>query len=69
MVAPEDKEVYVFCSECKQNVPLKVTEDHIGKAKGGIITILSVHGTSQHAIIVYLDMISLAALEVILTRN
>ena len=56
MAEPEAKEVYVFCNECKQNVPLEVTEDHIDKAKGGIITILSVHGTPQHAIIVYLDM-------------
>ena len=56
MADTEEKEVYVFCNECKQNVPLKVTEDDISKAKGGIITILSVHGTPQHAIIVYLDM-------------
>jgi hypothetical protein len=56
MAEPDAKEVYVFCNECKQNVPLQVTVDHIDKAKGGIITILSVHGTPQHAIIVYLDM-------------
>ena len=56
MAEPEAKEVYVFCNECNQNIPLEVTEDHIDKAKGGIITILSVHGTPQHAIIVYLDM-------------
>jgi hypothetical protein len=56
MPEAEAKEVYVFCNECKQNVPLEVTEEDIEKAKGGIITILSVHGTPQHAIIVYLDM-------------
>ena len=49
-------EVYAFCNICKENVPLEITEDDIEKAKTGLISVISIHGTPQHAILVYLDM-------------
>ncbi|MCK4566351.1 MAG: hypothetical protein KAU48_03485, partial [Candidatus Thorarchaeota archaeon] len=48
-------EIYAFCTICKQNVPLEVTKEDIEKAKTGLISVLSVHGDPQHAILVYLD--------------
>ncbi len=52
----EPSEVYVFCNVCKENVPLEITEADIEKAKTGLISVISVHGSPQHAILVYLDM-------------
>ena len=52
----EPSEVYAFCNICKENVPLEITEEDIEKAKTGLISVISVHGTPQHAILVYLDM-------------
>jgi len=52
----EPSEVYVFCNICKENVPLEITEDDIERAKTGLISVISVHGTPQHAVLVYLDM-------------
>ncbi len=48
-------EIYAFCTICKQNVPLEVTKEDIEKAKTGLISVLSIHGEPQHAILVYLD--------------
>jgi len=48
-------EIYAFCTICKQNVPLEVTKEDIEKAKTGLISVLSIHGDPQHAILVYLD--------------
>ena len=56
MTEDESPELYAFCTVCKQNVPLEVTEDDIEKAKTGLISVLSLHGEPQHAILVYLDM-------------
>ncbi len=56
MAEGEPSEVYVFCNICKENVPLEITEDDIEKAQTGLISVISVHGTPQHAILVYLDM-------------
>ncbi|MFW9806627.1 MAG: hypothetical protein ACFFFK_07860 [Candidatus Thorarchaeota archaeon] len=52
----EVSKAYAFCNICKENVPLDITEDDIEKAKTGLISVISVHGTPQHAILVYLDM-------------
>jgi hypothetical protein len=52
----EPSEAYAFCDICKENVPLEITKDDIEKAKTGLISVISVHGTPQHAILVYLDM-------------
>ncbi len=51
----ESPEIYAFCTICKQNVPLEVTKEDIEKAKTGLISVLSIHGDPQHAILVYLD--------------
>ncbi|MHA2140317.1 MAG: hypothetical protein ACXADC_05375 [Candidatus Thorarchaeota archaeon] len=51
----DSDQVYVFCNICKENVPIEVAESDIKKASTGLTTILSVHGTPQHAILVYLD--------------
>jgi hypothetical protein len=56
MTEDEARELYVFCTVCKQNVPLEVTDEHIEKAKTGLVSVLSIHGDPQHAILVYLDM-------------
>jgi len=56
MTEDESPELYAFCTICQQNVPLEVTEDDIEKAKTGLISVLSLHGDPQHAILVYLDM-------------
>lgn len=56
MADDEPPEVYAFCNICKENVPLEITEEDIEKAKTGLISIISVHGTPPHAILVYLDM-------------
>lgn len=47
---------YAFCNICKENVPLDITEEDIKKAKTGLISVISVHGNPQHAILVYFDM-------------
>jgi hypothetical protein len=52
----EVSEAYAFCNICKENVPLEITEEDLEKAKTGLISVISVHGTPQHAILVYLDM-------------
>ena len=56
MAEDEVSEAYAFCNICKENVPLEITEDDMEKAKTGLISVISVHGTPQHAILVYLDM-------------
>ena len=56
MAEDEPSEVYAFCNICKENVPLEITDEDIEKAKTGLISVISVHGTPQHAILVYLDM-------------
>lgn len=55
MVESETKQVYVFCDKCKENVSLDITDEDIESSKTGLTTVLSVHGTPQHAILVYLD--------------
>ena len=56
MTEEETSELYAFCDICKQNVPLEVTPEDIEKAKSGLVSVLSLHGDPQHAILVYLDM-------------
>ncbi|MFW9769528.1 MAG: hypothetical protein ACFFF9_01125 [Candidatus Thorarchaeota archaeon] len=56
MVESEPKEVYVFCNECQQNVPLEISAEDMERAKTGLISVISVHGDPSHAIMVYLDM-------------
>ena len=56
MTENETSKLYVFCAICKQNVPLEVTDDDIENAKSGLVSVISLHGDPQHAILVYLDM-------------
>ncbi len=56
MAEDDPSDVYAFCNICKENVPLEITEDDMEKAKTGLISVISVHGSPQHAILVYLDM-------------
>ncbi len=56
MAEGEPSEAYAFCNICKENIPLEITEDDTERAKTGLISVISVHGTPQHAILVYLDM-------------
>ena len=56
MTDSESPEIYAFCTVCQQNVLLEVTEADIEKAKTGLVSVLSIHGDPQHAILVYLDM-------------
>ncbi|MBY8998220.1 MAG: hypothetical protein KGD60_10835 [Candidatus Thorarchaeota archaeon] len=56
MTEDESPELYAFCTVCQQNVPLEVAEEDIEKAKTGLVSVLSIHGDPQHAILVYLDM-------------
>ena len=56
MAEDDDKtQVYAFCNICKENVPLDVTGANVEDAKSGLVTVLSIHGNPQHAILVYLD--------------
>ena len=55
MAEDETLEKYVFCSVCEQNVPLQVKKDDIENAESGLVSVLSLHGDPQHAILVYLD--------------
>ncbi|MGY5854692.1 MAG: hypothetical protein RTU92_14075 [Candidatus Thorarchaeota archaeon] len=55
MVKGEPGQVYAFCNICKENVPLDVTESDVEANTSGITTVLSMHGSPQHAILVYLD--------------
>ncbi len=48
-------ETYVFCEKCKENVRLTVSEADLSARRGGLITLLSVHGDPQHALVAYLD--------------
>jgi hypothetical protein len=54
-MAEESREVYAFCNVCKQNVPLDITRSDVENSTSGLTTVVSVHGTPQHAIMVYLD--------------
>ncbi len=55
-MAEDDKtQVYAFCNLCKENVPLDITGTNVEDAKSGLVTVLSIHGDPQHAILVYLD--------------
>jgi hypothetical protein len=51
----ETNQVYVFCDKCKQNVSVDIQPEQIRAQPTGITGILSVHGSPQHAILVYLD--------------
>jgi len=56
MSEDEASGLYVFCAVCQQNIPLEVTDEDIEKAKTGLVSVLSLHGDPQHAILVFLDM-------------
>ena len=55
MSESEPNQIYVFCNMCKENVPLEVTEEQLESTSSGLTTVISVHGSPQHAILVYLD--------------
>ena len=55
MTETENKEVYVFCNVCRKNILLNIPETSLDNRKGGLLSILSVHGTPTHAVLFYLD--------------
>ena len=55
MAAQSPKEAYVFCDKCKQNIALPLPDSDSSSRKGGILTLVSVHGSPQHALIAYID--------------
>ncbi|TFF91532.1 hypothetical protein EU545_03765 [Candidatus Thorarchaeota archaeon] len=54
-MASSEKEVYAFCKQCKENIRLSITQEDLDQAKSGLIAVLSVHGSPQHALLAYLD--------------
>jgi hypothetical protein len=55
MADDENDQIYVFCNICQENVPLDVTEEQLEASTSGLTTVINVHGSPQHAILVYLD--------------
>ena len=55
METKEITEVYAFCDKCKQNILLKLTEEQVKGREGGLLSIASVHGEPEHAVLFFLD--------------
>ncbi|MBD3404829.1 MAG: hypothetical protein GF411_01680 [Candidatus Lokiarchaeota archaeon] len=51
----ESKTVFAFCKKCEENIGIQVSEDEIQNQSSGLATVLSVHGTPEHGIVVYID--------------
>ncbi|TXT54795.1 MAG: hypothetical protein BAJATHORv1_50046 [Candidatus Thorarchaeota archaeon] len=54
-MSKSEKEVYVFCEQCKKNVLLRVPLDSDAATRGGLMSVVSVHGDPPHALMAYLD--------------
>ncbi|MBD3157365.1 MAG: hypothetical protein GF309_01130 [Candidatus Lokiarchaeota archaeon] len=50
-----ENEVYAFCKQCKENVRLNISQQEIKEAESGLVAVLSVHGSPQHALLAYID--------------
>ncbi|MBD3404954.1 MAG: hypothetical protein GF411_02325 [Candidatus Lokiarchaeota archaeon] len=55
MSSSDEKEIYVFCEQCKQNVLLRVPLTSDAATRGGLMSVVSVHGNPPHALMAYLD--------------
>ncbi len=55
MSQSDAKEVFIFCDSCKQNVRLKLPAEILDKRVGGLLSVVSVHGTPPHAVVAYID--------------
>ncbi len=51
----EITEVYAFCDKCSQNILLKLSEEQMKDRKGGLLSVVSVHGQPKHAVLFFLD--------------
>jgi hypothetical protein len=49
------EQVYAYCTKCNENILLEIDDQEIQAASGGITAVLSVHGSPQHAALVYID--------------
>ncbi|UCE11541.1 MAG: hypothetical protein JSW61_06305 [Candidatus Thorarchaeota archaeon] len=47
--------VYAYCTKCNENILLEIDDEEIQSSSGGITAVLSVHGSPQHAALVYVD--------------
>lgn len=54
-MAESEIEVYAFCKECKENVRLEVSQQDLEEAESGLVAVLSLHGSPQHALVAYID--------------
>ncbi|MDF1540615.1 MAG: hypothetical protein P1Q69_17085 [Candidatus Thorarchaeota archaeon] len=55
MTSEQAKEVYVFCNVCKKNILLSIPVSEVQKRKGGLLTVVSLHGDPKHSVLFYLD--------------
>jgi hypothetical protein len=55
MAVESPRQAYVFCEKCKQNIGLPLSDADPSKMKGGLVTLVCVHGNPQHALIAYVD--------------
>jgi hypothetical protein len=55
MAVQSTREAFVFCDKCKQNIALPLSDADRSSWKGGLLTLVSVHGSPQHALIAYVD--------------
>jgi hypothetical protein len=55
MAVQSPREAYVFCDKCKQNIALPLSDADTSSRKGGLLTLVSIHGSPQHALIAYVD--------------
>jgi hypothetical protein len=49
------EQVYAYCTKCNENILLEIDDEEIQTASSGITAVLSVHGSPQHAALVYVD--------------
>jgi hypothetical protein len=56
IAAKEDSEqVYAYCTKCNENILLEIDDEEIQAASSGLTAVISVHGSPQHAALVYVD--------------
>ncbi len=55
MSSSDVHETYVFCEKCRENIQLRISEADLTSRRGGLVALLSVHGSPQHALVAYLD--------------
>ncbi|MFW9844889.1 MAG: hypothetical protein ACFFEV_09955 [Candidatus Thorarchaeota archaeon] len=55
MADQDTTDVFVFCDECQQNIILKLSDEILSQRSGGILSVVSIHGNPEHAVLFYLD--------------